>query len=67
MLSSQLVNEKEAEAILKSEIMRSVNSKLPVMNDLFHVLRHAFLVCLERVNTVYMGPYRSQSDHSLYY
>ena len=37
--------EKEAEAILKSEIMRSVNSKLPVMNDFFHVLRHAFLVC----------------------
>ena len=35
------MSESEAESFLKNEIMRAVNSKLPVINDFFHVLRHA--------------------------
>ena len=32
---------------MRSELMRAVNSKLPIMNDFFHVLRHAWSVCFK--------------------
>lgn len=42
------MSEEEAEQWIEKEIRKAVNSKLPVINDFFHVLRHAWIVCSTR-------------------
>ena len=42
------MSEKEAEQWIEKEIRKAVKSKLPVINDVFHVLWHAWIVCSKR-------------------